>query len=974
MENKKSVLKNDKFNLIKTKNIEINIGQINNPLSYNDIKDIIDLNDIKFVYLNKNYVHNILYNEEKNIEIKYNENNINLCFIFYLYLLIVDDNTITYYNYSIDYIRKIYNNNMNNMNQNNNYKLIMISKIIIELINNYKGSNDEIQKEEKELKEIEENSKEKIQNNLKDIIKLEMYDEKYIIKKNIDKIYIDIIKSLIIEKKFENYEYICDIINQLELENINITKIMFNELKQLLNSKNNDLSDYIILEEKDLYDGKKINFHYILLKYILKDSIYINQIPILLKARQLFLKSLKSKKILYNNINNDMKDRFNFILEKIIDLKYYFKEVNKPVVIIKEIQNIGGKCIINNKNDSDSESSKKETQESNKVESLSEFPYFDGESIQNKKEHENNPFYNSSENLILDSNLSKIYIKYQDDKFLLNFNYIIKIKKDNKNILNSGISSFINNEESINSGNNINYNKDFNFQEFKKQIQYKFKESNSCNDNLEKNFIKIFDFIDNREKYLKNEFENKIEFEIQLQFLEIIIDEIKNEYKNINCQYVVINGLGNSNDIKNKDFVDKDILNNGKDDGFNKFVDFLKKKIISTPISSIGIISSNSSKTGGVMNAIHSIEEASSDEIIKFNDIIGQHNESANFIKELSNGLVVSGGDNNLFFYNYLTFTKIKNNECEIKNIKRIIERKINKGEIQLVVCSTEISYILTLKHNNKFERKMMDYEIEMKLYFRTITNDCIIANEKGIIQKSDLFNKITQMKKYEIIDKNFVGGIQISDNIFAFTSNKTLSNGEDKIIIYNSLSKKYTYIDNYSFVLSQNNLCLISKENENNNKFLLCACKDESQKNGILLVKIEINNYNSLSSRFFDTKDFEVYCFCQICKFENPNITNMILREDHDKNKMIGTEYFLIGGFDSINKQGLIKLYKINYNNDNLELIKIEYIQDIENKQNIIFKGAINCIIQSNYNGHILLTCSDGNVYKFSSPNIQKF
>ena len=270
----------------------------------------------------------------------------------------------------------------------------------------------------------------------------------------------------------------------------------------------------------------------------------------------------------------------------------------------------------------------------------------------------------------------------------------------------------------------------------------------------------------------------------------------------------------------------------------------------------------------------------------------------------------------------------------------------------------------------------MIDIEIEMKLHFRTKTNDCIIVNEKGIIQKSDLFNKITQMKAFEIINKNFVGGIQISENIFAFTSNKTLSNGEDKIIIYNSLSKKYTDIDNYSFVLSKNNLCLISKEKDNNNKFLLCACKkyNKSQKNGILLVKIEINNYNEISSIFYDTKDFEVYCFCQICRFENPNIEIMILMDNKYNNKMIGTEYFLVGGFNSIKKQGVIKLYKIYFNNDNFELTKIEYIQDIEIKQNNIFKGAITCIIQSNYTGNILITCSDGKVCKFSSPNMKKY
>ena len=192
--------------------------------------------------------------------------------IFYLYLLIVDKKNEINYNFSIEYIRNIYNNM--NENYNNKYKLIMISKIIIELINNYRGANEIEESQNKELNKIIDKSKEIIKNNiniLKDI-KLEI-NEKDIIQMNIDKIYIYIIKSLIIERKFENYEYTYNIINELELEKINITKIMFEELFQILNSNNNYINDYIILKEKDLYDEKKINFYYILLKFILKNSI-----------------------------------------------------------------------------------------------------------------------------------------------------------------------------------------------------------------------------------------------------------------------------------------------------------------------------------------------------------------------------------------------------------------------------------------------------------------------------------------------------------------------------------------------------------------------------------------------------------------------------------------------------------------------------------------------------------------------------
>ena len=175
--------------------------------------------------------------------------------------------------------------------------------------------------------------------------------------------------------------------------------------------------------------------------------------------------------------------------------------------------------------------------------------------------------------------------------------------------------------------------------------------------------------------------------------------------------------------------------------------------------------------------------------------------------------------------------------------------------------------------------------------------------------------------------------------------------------------------------MLYQNNLSLISIENERNNKILLCACKKytESQKNGILLVKIPINFINNITKAFYDTGKFEVYCFCQIFKCKDSN-----------NNYNIGTDFFLVGGFDPIKNQGIIKLYRINYNKENFDLTKIEYLQDIEiekeNKKQIDnsnkfkgFVGPITSIIQSKSAGNILITCFDGNVYLFTIPYIKK-
>ena len=87
----------------------------------------------------------------------------------------------------------------------------------------------------------------------------------------------------------------------------------------------------------------------------------------------------------------------------------------------------------------------------------------------------------------------------------------------------------------------------------------------------------------------------------------------------------------------------------------------------------------------------------------------------------------------------------------------------------------------------------------------------------------------------------------------------------------------------------------------------------------------------------------------------------------------MIGTSYFLVGGFDIGKKMGIIKLYKVNYSKET----KIEFIQDIiiEREENFKgFKGPISCIIQSIKDEKIIVTCWDGNVILLDRSNIDYY
>ena len=124
------------------------------------------------------------------------------------------------------------------------------------------------------------------------------------------------------------------------------------------------------------------------------------------------------------------------------------------------------------------------------------------------------------------------------------------------------------------------------------------------------------------------------------------------------------------------------------------------------------------------------------------------------------------------------------------------------------------------------------------------------------------------------------------------------------------------------------------------------------------MLIEIEIkeNGELKINNSIFKTNNFDANCFCQINKEENKN--NL-------------SKYLFVGGLDAEKREGAVKLYRLDFSENNVNL---EYLQDIEN-DNISFEkfqGTINCIIQLKENDDdILISCMDGNLYLFSKPNI---
>ena len=373
----------------------------------------------------------------------------------------------------------------------------------------------------------------------------------------------------------------------------------------------------------------------------------------------------------------------------------------------------------------------------------------------------------------------------------------------------------------------------------------------------------------------------------------------------------------------------------------------------------------------------------------------------------------MSGGNKKIILYDSITNNPI-NSKNPIKNDNIFEIKDQNNNYIKAIVYSDnyrnpKISYLEIPNDRNGFDRSKeqpFKGQINSRICFQ-FNSDYIFCNEKNVYLIRDLIskkdNKNIAKDKFELIKGSYWNGININREIIALTSNKSLpkskesfADGEDKIIFYHYSSKKVIKsVENYSFAISQNNLALMPRwdnnqedKNDKNdiktNKILLCACAKykEEQKNGILLLILEIENkIIKTTEKFYEKeiKNFQVYSLCPISKSENPNkIFNT------EQNKSIETEYFLVGGFDLVKKQGLIKIFKVNYNRENFENTEIEFVHDIENitKEKDInnneskkfegFKGHITYITQSRDNEKILFTCSDGNVYLLKYQDLE--
>ena len=388
--------------------------------------------------------------------------------------------------------------------------------------------------------------------------------------------------------------------------------------------------------------------------------------------------------------------------------------------------------------------------------------------------------------------------------------------------------------------------------------------------------------------------------------------------------------------------------------------------------------------------------------ILEFIKIMGTHESRENAknifnnsyaIKEINKGLFISFGSNSLILYNQ--YFNIIGKICLdffINNIYEIYD-KVNS---KIMIFSDNGPYIIKL-YLYSLKYSIQGLSIPKKKYdlcLEVSKDDYYFFGLERKYHYINLFNNKNKKRWKVNLKCTYKGGIIINENLILLTSNRVYPKGEDKLIIYNINRRKIIYkITGYSFIFGNNGISSIKVENTNN-VVVFCACKKyfSNQKNGILAIYLDIKEEKVKSKLFYKTKNFEVYCFCPILKIENnANLMGGIDDINNSENVISKkTDFIFVGGFNKAKQEGLIKLFKVNYemdyNNINIEFIQDIYIDKKENNYSLIsnkeekneiflgFKGPITCIIQSEKTGFILVSCWDRNVYLFTPPNFNLF
>ena len=718
------------------------------------------------------------------------------------------------------------------------------------------------------------------------------------------------------------------------------------KIEEKIKNNENDFGSYLVGYEL----AKKWNLRAPIINYLYKEKNKGEN-----KTEEKFNKVV----LLYENLEKMISDKKIKKMNKHMKLLLlnYFNDINNKEILLKIFNQDTYEFFINLNNNT---KVKKENQYSEKKDNnLKEEIY--------KISSKNSSQYSSRR---YDDNLSQKNLNQ-------NIDYIYPPIK------NEIFSKFLNNGKillHINSHKNFYYDKTYYIDNNVEKIFDKFMEYKETKKEICKTIKLFFDFLEQMELGIKKYCLFNCYLELQLKFKREEINNNDDTYiDNITCIYTFNDPINN----KAISFKDINILIDGIDSKAQGFtfllydlnniyekIQYIKNSYIDK-LTKIEKTSENTFLT----------KKAPDYKIIELIKIFSEFDKTAEYNIELSNSFYLSYGDqNNLIIYDKKYEEKIIINILNDLPYKVIEKSEYNEKteKITLLCCSNVGFQIINLDFQS-FEVEIEEYPMPriFKNFIEMEEDNIIITGYEGAFYFTNLFKKNCDLKEKKITDKTYRGGIKINDKIAALTSNSIIINGEDKLLLYNIKSKQiFEVIKGYSFIVSNNGLTVIHREELEEKKILLCSCKKykNGQKNGILLVNIKLDDCKIIENEFYETDNFEVYCSCQILDFENNNINS----NKYNNKKLIIEDkeyFFLVGGFDLDKRVGIIKLFKLIYNIKNITKTKIEFIQDIEFGDNFEnFDRPISCINQSKSTGNISATCYNGKIYLFTQPNLKYF
>ena len=852
-----------KLNIICFASLNSKIKLKNDPIpklfeELDEIKAISEFKNLtKILYFNIQCVHKILYDSDEIVKISETWCS-DFAYNFYLNILIKAESEIINYDLSIKYINKF--NQLRNIEQNKYFNFI-ISKIIIDLINNIKNGGLYDENTDGELvTQLEDENREYINNNLNILKDINLnLNEEDIYEKSIDELYVDIIIALIKIDKLSDFDYSYNIIKQLRLENIDLPIMesdnLFERMNKVLNPNNDYIKKYTINNYEDINDMKKVNFYYILLKFILKSSIYIYHIPWLFQTHKKIIEILKFKEYIRFTITKQIFiERIEFILRKLCDIEYYFSRYynkknstsNEDNINIKKSMLQKSKCIF------DISVSSEMCPKINEIVCI----YGDNKIISYEELQK-----------IMEKNTEYEIKSELNENFMLFLNCISSFK----NIIENQISqykfdyNFKLNLEFINTNNNKSANNIYNI-----QVIYTVQEHNlflgteqtaTDNDILVKKLSDLegLESLMNQLKFKNND---------QLNTNELLSSASTLVSSKIDTNNVIIN-INNNND------------DNSPKEKNNKFI----------------------------TEEIRLDEIESELKIIEFEKLIYAHEESVKFFLTLNNGYYLSCGNDKLI----ILFDEDFNVLLKIENLRETIyyisEKQNDENFIELIACYGKVIYLIKINKTN-LEHESSNYEIPgMTILFclKIKDEEYVICGITSIMKIMNVFDiHLLEKKMFKYASESYRNGLPINENYIVLFSSDLIPDGINKLVICDLTKNEVVCsISDYSFNLSENSMSLIKLTNNN---FLLCACKKykKNQKNGILVVDINNLEEEKIKYKFYETEQYEVYSFCQILE------TNFLLVGGFDIVRRKGIIRLYQLNEESYDKLILIKEIKI--------------------------------------------------------------